>query len=57
VTAPAVASSKTWQVSVPGWAGGGEGWMVGGVMVVGLVVVGVVGVVEVVDGKAVGGRC
>ncbi len=43
VTAPAVASSKTWQVSVVGWAGGGDGMVVGGVMAVGMGVMAVDG--------------
>jgi hypothetical protein len=67
VTAPAVASSKTWQVSVVGWPGGGGGMVVGGVMAVGMGVVVVDGVMAVgmgvvvvdghgvVDGDGVGG--
>ena len=51
MTAPAAASSKTWQVSVVGWVGGGEGWMVGGVMAVGMGM----GVVAVVGGLGVVG--
>jgi hypothetical protein len=41
MTASAVASSKTWQVSVLGWSDlgwsvGGDGMVVGGVMAVGM---------------------
>ena len=49
MTAPVVlASPQGWQVSVPGWAGGGDGMVVGGVMAVGVRVV-------VVEGVGVGG--
>ena len=36
VTAPVAASPEGWQVSVLGWAGGGDGMVVGGVMAVGM---------------------
>jgi hypothetical protein len=49
---PVVASSKTWQVSVGVWAGGGDGMVVVGVMGTGMGVVAVVGegVVDAVGG-------
>ena len=50
MTALLVASPEGWQVSVPGWVDGGEGSMVGMVMVGGGVVVGG-------DGDGGGGWC
>lgn len=56
MTAPAVATSKTWQVSVVGWPVGGEALVVGGVMVVGMGVV-VVDGDGIADGVGGGGGC
>ena len=54
MTAPEVASSKTWQVSVVGWPLGGDGIVVGGLVTVGMVFV-VVNGDGVTDGDRVGG--